>query len=98
MLLYEIPMQAIPAQVLKATIALQNFTIELNQKGENLYFTLSIDNATVVSYVICRDAVSLVPENVIIGQFAFVDTKGNSDPYYSELGSRYKLAWYDING
>ena len=87
-----------------ASVASQNFTVQLNnqnctinlyQKNTGLYFDLAIDNNFIIQSMLCLNLVGLVREKYLgfVGQLAFVDTQGLSDPTYDGLGTRYQLVY-----
>lgn len=91
-----IPLTATPSQVVSVILGDQNCQITVEQKGDYLYLSLSINNSPIAVGIICRDRVALVryPYLGFVGQLAFFDTMGDSDPVYTGLGSQYLLAYY----
>lgn len=96
-----VPLKAVPSQVLKTTLNSQVCTIALRQLGDWMYFTLNLPGKSVVSNVMCLNRVLMVRESYLglVGDFAFVDLQGTTDPVYTGLGSpgdnatRYALAY-----
>lgn len=90
-----IPIAAVPSQSFTIVLNGQNCAINIYQLQTGLYFDLSVDDQSIVNTMICLNLVGLVREEYLgfVGQLGFVDTKGNSDPTYDELGSRYKLIY-----
>jgi hypothetical protein len=90
-----IPIIPTPAQSFTIQLNSQNCEISLYQKNTGLYFDLVIDGNPIVQSMLCLNLVGLVRETYLgfVGQLAFVDTKGNSDPTYDGLGSRYQLVY-----
>jgi hypothetical protein len=90
-----IPIGAVPSQSFTIQLNNQNCTINLKQKNTGLYFDLFIDENPIVQSMLCLNLVGLVREAYLgfVGQLAFWDTQGTSDPYYDGLGSRYQLVY-----
>lgn len=92
-----IPLQAVPSQSLSVLLAQQNCQISVYQKTTGLFFDLSINDAPVVTSVICRDRTRLVRQQYhgFAGELAFADMLGTSDPDYTLLGSRFVLVYLE---
>lgn len=91
-----IPITATPSQSLRITLGGQRCTILINQKDDGcVYLSLTADDASVLNSTICRDRVSLVRYAYLpfVGNLAFIDTQGSSDPDYTGFGARFKLAY-----
>lgn len=90
-----IPISAVASQTFTIQLNGQNCLINLYQKNTGLFFDLYINDAPCVTTVLCLNLVGLVRETYygFVGQLAFVDTQGTSDPYYTGLGDRYQLVY-----
>ena len=90
-----IPISAVPSQTFTIQLGTQNCTINLNQKSTGLFFDLFIDGSPIVQSMICLNLVGLIRESYLgfVGQLAFTDMQGTSDPYYTGLGSQYLLIY-----
>jgi hypothetical protein len=79
----------------KTTVGGQNCTVTLQQKGDDMYFTLDLPTGNIVSMVRCLNRVKLVRYAYLkfIGDFVFVDLQGNDAPNYAGLGSRWLLLY-----
>lgn len=93
-----VPLQPVPSQTLTTTLGGQSCTINVYTKGietPHLYLDLSVSGVLVLSGVICRNATAIVRNTYFgfVGDLAFYDTQGSTDPAYSALGSRYVLAY-----
>lgn len=90
-----IPTQAVPSQVFSVLLAEQNCQIEIAQKSTGMFLNLYVDSALIVGGVICQNRNRIVRGSYLgfIGDLAFIDTEGDSDPDYTGLGSRYVLAY-----
>lgn len=89
-----IPTQAVPNQTFSVNLAGQAAQIALRQNGDSIYFDLSVSGAPIVSTRICRDRQRLLLDaryRGFVGDFAFVDTQGTDDPFFTQLGSRYQF-------
>jgi hypothetical protein len=98
-----IPLTAVPSQSLTVLLNGQTCSINVYQKSTGLYFDLSVQGLTnplsgniqLISAMLCLNGVGLVRQAYLgfIGQLAFIDTQGDSDPDYTGLGSRYILTY-----
>lgn len=94
-----VPIQAVPIQTLAANLAGQAVQIALRQNGDSLYFDLSLGDVLIVSTKICRDRQRLLlgeQYRGFVGDFAFVDTQGKEDPFFTQLGTRYQLYYIRV--
>lgn len=90
-----IPIIAAPSQRLSILLDGQNCQISIEQKGDFMYLSLSVNNSPVINSIICRDRIRLVPYAYLpfVGNLAFIDTQGTDDPNYTGLGERFKLVY-----
>jgi hypothetical protein len=96
-------MQTVPIlptanQVVSVTLAGQPCQLQIAQKSTGLFITVSVNNAPIISGVICQDRNRVVRDVYLgfAGDLAFVDTQGAADPYYTGLGSRWQLRYYSV--
>jgi len=56
-----------------------------------------VNDVLIIGGVLCEDINRIVRSTYLgfIGDFAFVDTQGNLDPYYAGIGTRYYLLYFD---
>ena len=92
-----IPIADRPAQSLKVSLGGQSCQIEINQKSTGLFLSLYVNDAPIVLGVACRNGVRMVREAYrgFVGDLAFADTQGASDPSYPGLGDRFALAYLE---
>lgn len=92
-----IPLQAVPSQTLSVMLGGQNCQIEVYQKTTGVYLDLYINNAPIITTVLCRDRVRLIrqPYFGFIGDLTFADTQGANDPDYTGLGGRFELVYLE---
>jgi hypothetical protein len=94
-----IPALAIPSQTFNVSLGGQACTINLYQKGlvePALYLDLYVSSALIIGGVMCRNATAIVRDAYLgfIGDLAFYDTQGVTDPLYTGIGSRYILLYF----
>lgn len=91
-----IPLQAIAAQTINVQLGTQQCVINLYQKAQGLFMDLSVNGNQIVTAMLCLDRISLVRMSYLgfIGNLSFVDTQGNTAPYYTGLGNRYILTYF----
>ncbi|WP_446000203.1 phage baseplate plug family protein [Providencia rettgeri] len=85
----EIPLLPIPNQIFSFTNGTDEYEVELNSRLDSLYATVKKNNENVVCNRICRNM------TYICQWLIFADQQGNTDPVYTDLGSRYRLIWAD---
>lgn len=95
-----VPLQPTPNQTLTVLLANQNCRINVYQKAFGLYFDLTVPSLNVlplVAGVVARDANRLVRYGYLgfIGDFAFFDQQGTTDPVYTGLGARYQFVYLE---
>lgn len=92
-----VPIQPVPSQTLAVVLNNQSCRINIYTKRQGLFFDLYVANAPIVTGVISLDANRLVRDAYLgfIGDMAFFDTQGSSDPVYTGLGTRYVLLYLE---
>ncbi len=93
-----VPLQAVPSQTFNVGLANQQCKINVYQKQTGLFFDLYVAGAVVITGVLCLNLNLLVRNTYLgfIGDLAFVDTQGTSDPDYTGIGIRYQLVYLAI--
>lgn len=94
-----IPLQAVPSQRITVLLANQNCQIKVYQKTTGVYLDLYINDAPIVTGVVCRDRVALVRDSYLgfVGDLSFFDTQGVADPEYGGIGARYQLVYLEAS-
>ena len=92
-----IPTQAVPSQQINVILGSQFCTINVYQKSTGLYLDLVSNSVSIINGVLCQDRNRLVRDAYLgfIGDLAFIDNEGTSDPDYTGLASRYSLAYIE---
>lgn len=92
-----VPLQPLPSQTLTTTLALQPTQLTIRTRSTGLYIEVYLSNVLVIGGVICQDRNRIIRDAYFgyIGDFAFYDTQGTADPYWTGLGSRYLLAYLE---
>ena len=90
-----IPLTATASQSFTILLGNQNCSMKVYQLSTGLYCNLIANNNSIFNTMICLNLVGLAREAYLgfVGQLAFVDTKGTSDPTYDGLGARYQLVY-----
>lgn len=90
-----IPLRPVPSQVVAVTLANQACKINVYQTDTGLYVDLYVSDAPIVTGVIALNANKIVRSEYLgfIGDLAFFDTLGKSDPSYEGLGDQYVLMY-----
>jgi hypothetical protein len=93
-----IPVTAVPSQSFAVTLANQACAISLTTRNGKLYFSLSVGGVPIATMRVCRNSQRILLDSQyqgFVGDFTFIDTKGDTDPTYTGLGSRYKLIYLE---
>ncbi len=90
-----IPITAVPSQTLNAVLAGQSCKINIYEKSTGVFFDLFVSDVAIETGVICRDRNKLVNRGYLgfIGDLAFCDLQGTSDPFSSGMGTRFVLVY-----
>lgn len=93
-----VPIQPLPNQALQIQLASQSCTINLYQTAFGLFFDLYVGSTLIIGGVICQNLNRLVRSVYLgfVGDFAFIDNQGNSDPSYTGLGSQFTLVYLEL--
>jgi len=93
-----IPINTLPYQVIKTNVLNQYVVIRLYWKNVGLFADVAWDGQDLSLGTIVRNKVPLIKKHYteFVGNFIIFDTQGQSDPEYTELGSRYVLIY--LNG
>ena len=88
-----IPLKPTPSQSLNVTLGNQACTLNVYQLGSHLFIDILVNDAVVLSGIVCRNRVKIVRDSYLgfMGDLAFVDTQGWNNPDYTGLGDRYVL-------
>jgi hypothetical protein len=90
-----LPIQPLPSQTFEVILGTQSCQITLQWMATGLFITLTVNGNSVLSSYYCNNRVSLVRRAYLgfVGWLYFVDTQGDCDPNYAQLGSRYLLVY-----
>lgn len=91
----EIPLSAIPFQIVNAVVNGQNYRITVRQLGSEIYTSLVVDDEQVTNSVMAVARGKLIPWSQTIAQtmLVWIDTQGNERPQYTGLGDRWRLVY-----
>lgn len=94
-----LPISATPSQKLNSVLGGQNCQLKVYQKTTGLYVDVYVNDVPIVQGAIARDRVRIVRHAYLgfVGDLAFVDTQGTSDPQSTGLGSRYSLIYLEAS-
>ncbi|MBI1213617.1 MAG: hypothetical protein GC190_19335 [Alphaproteobacteria bacterium] len=93
----EVPTDSVAAQTLTISLSNQTCQINLSQRTTGLYCDLYVNNSLIIGGVICENLNRIVRSAYLgfSGDFMFLDTQGETDPYYTGLGTRYLLIYLE---
>lgn len=93
--LQTIPVAPTPNQAFSLVLAERNVSIALRTLQDQLYIDVMCEGVPICATRICHDRQVLTPRAEHLGfpglRLAFADLRGNSDPQWPELGTRYLL-------
>lgn len=92
-----VPLQPLPAQVVYTMLNDQLTRLRVYQKPTGIYIDVSLNDALVIGGVICQNKNRIIRSKYLgyIGDLAFFDTQGDTDPEFSGIGTRYFLGYFD---
>lgn len=92
-----VPLQPVPSQLVTVLLNNQPCQIQVDQKSTGLFLNLSVGNTLIIGGVLCEDRNRIVRSAYLgfLGDLAFLDDEGESDPVYTGLGSRFNLAYLE---
>jgi len=93
-----IELQPVESQEVRVVLGNQPCTISVYQKSTGLYLDLSVAGSLLVSGRICQNQNLLVRDAYLgfVGDLAFGDLLGVSDPDYTGLGGRFFLVYLEL--
>lgn len=91
-----VPLNSIPSQTLNISLGGQTCLINVYQKFWGLFCDVLVNDAPIIQGVLCLNANYIVRSLYLgfIGDLAFFDNQGSSDPNYTALGDRYNLIYF----
>lgn len=92
-----IPLQAVPSQSLSVVLGGQNCQINVYQKSTGLFLDLYQNNEPIVTAALCLDRVRIVRTTYqgFVGDLAFADSLGATDPTSDGLGTQFQLLYLE---
>ena len=90
-----IPIDDTPSQTLTVQLGGQNCQFNLYQKMGSLYCDVSVNNAAIITGVICQNLNRIVRDLYLgfIGDALFYDSQGTDDPSSPGLGTRFVFCY-----
>src|SRR5690242_3617832 len=90
-----VPLQAVPNQILNVTLGGQPCTLKVYEKFYGLYVDVYVNGALIVGGVIGQNLNRVVRSTYLgfVGDLMFADAQGEEDPDYAGLGSRFFLLY-----
>lgn len=92
-----IPLQPVPSQIFTIALGTQLCQLSIYQKSTGLFIDVFVSGVLIIGGVICEDRNRIVRNSYLgfIGDLAFIDNEGTSDPFYTGLGTQYSLAYLE---
>ncbi|MEX5413415.1 phage baseplate plug family protein [Atlantibacter hermannii] len=88
-----ISVQPVKGQKINVSLDAQRVTLRISQRSTGLYMDVALNDEWIAQGVLCLNGNKIIryPYLGFKGEIFFCDTKGGDDPFYSELGDRFKL-------
>jgi hypothetical protein len=103
-MMQQIPLQAVPDQVLSVALGGQSTQLKIYQRFYGLFIDVYINNTLIIGGVICENLNRIVRDAYLgfLGDLVFLDTQSPvsgvaSDPDYTGLGDRYQLIYLEMS-
>lgn len=98
MTIREIPLTAIPHQLVATIVNGQAVQIEVRQMGSSLYTSCMVDGVQINRNVRAVNHGEVLPwSDFRVGsQIEWVDTQGDDDPQFDGLGSRWLMCFDEV--
>ena len=95
----QIPIRAVPNQLLSVAVGGQNCQLKLAQKESGLFCSVYVDNILLIGGVVCQNKNRILRDAYFqfVGDLAFYDLQGESDPDYLRLGTRFLLLYLEAS-
>ena len=92
-----VPVRPVPNQTLSILLTGQLCQLMLKTRWFGLFMDVSVNDLPIVQGVICQRWNRIVRSAYLgfVGDFAFWDTQGKSDPTFDGLGGRYLLYYLE---
>ena len=94
-MLMEIPLSAIPHQLVAVVVHDQAFQFEIRQMGSSVFSSVIVGGVQITRNVRAVNGGELFPwpDQRVNTQFHWEDSQGDDDPQYEGLGSRWHLTY-----
>ena len=91
-----VPLLTVPAQAITCTLNDQPCSINVYQRTTGLYVDVGVNDRLIIAGVIALDRIKIVRDVYLgfVGDLAFWDSQGTSDPDWTGLNSRYFLGYF----
>lgn len=88
-----ISLQPVKGQTLQVSLGGQRVNLRINQRSTGLFIDVALNDVWIGRGILCLNCNKIIryPYLRFKGELFFADTKGDLDPVYDELGSRFKL-------
>lgn len=92
-----VPVQPVPRQTFQVQLAGQATSLNIYQLAYGLFMDVYVGETLIIGGVICLNLNRIVRSQYLgfIGDFAWGDTQGTSDPLYYGLGTRWLLSYLE---
>lgn len=98
MAMMEIPLSAVPFQVVNAIVNGQSYQVTVRQLGDSLFSSVVCDGESVTDSVAAVANGPLIPwaQTIAQTQLYWYDSQGSDRPNYEGLGDRWRLVFEEL--
>lgn len=95
-----VPLAAVPSQIVSCALNGQNVALAVYNKRGATFMDVTLAGVLIASFRTCLYAVRVLKNinyNGFVGDFAFIDLQGETDPVYTGFGTggRFQLIYLD---
>lgn len=96
-MIWEVPLSPLPSQELSLVLGNQDVTVRVLTRGDYLYLDVLKEKEPVILGQLIVTGQNLLPAGLsaFTGNFQMVDLNGDSDPFYTGLGTQFRLLYND---
>jgi hypothetical protein len=94
-----VPLTSVASQAVRISLGGQSCKVNVYEKSTGVYLDLLVNDSPIITGRLCLNDTKLVRDAYLgfVGDLAFLDTQGLSDPTSDGIGSRYVLMYLEAS-
>ena len=94
-----VPLIQAPSQTMQIALGGQKVILSVYQKSGRVYVDTTVGGVPLSTGIVALNLVPVIPQNhaEFVGNMGFVDILGESDPVYTEFGTRYFFMYLEAS-